>query len=133
MNPADEVITRCLEEIDANFVKAIDIVTSMNKTIKNISTNMKELDACSQVEFDGYFEYRTGLPFSICVEDLRARDLALYLIFISKYHIARVYRYIGSDGRRERDRYQNSLFCAQRREFRFILEVHVSPSHYTHI
>lgn len=87
MNPADEVITRCLEEIDANFVKAIDIVTSMNKTIKNISTNMKELDACSQVEFDySCFEYRTGLPFSICVEDLREMELALYL-FLYQYDI----------------------------------------------
>lgn len=60
MNPTDEVITRYLEEIDANFVKAIDIVTSMNKTIKNISTNMRELDACSQVVFGSGIESRTG-------------------------------------------------------------------------
>ena len=69
MNPTDEVITRYLEEIDSNFVKAIDIVTSMSKTIKSISMNMKELNACSQVN-PGCFTLgsRIGLHFSISVE-----------------------------------------------------------------
>ena len=54
MNSVDENITRCLEEIDSNFVKAIDIVTTMSKSVKGIATNMKELEACSQVGFSSF-------------------------------------------------------------------------------
>lgn len=49
MSSVDESITRCLEEIDANFVKAIDIVASMSRNVKGISLNLKEMNAASQV------------------------------------------------------------------------------------
>lgn len=49
MNSVDENITRCLEEIDANFVKAIDIVSSISRSVKGISLNLKEMDSASQV------------------------------------------------------------------------------------
>ena len=48
MSSVDESITRCLEEIDANFVKAIDIVASMSRNVKGISLNLKEMNAASQ-------------------------------------------------------------------------------------
>lgn len=51
MNSVDEQITHYLEEIDASFVKALDIVGSMNKHIKAIAMNMKELDEYSKVDF----------------------------------------------------------------------------------
>lgn len=50
MDSIDENITHCLQEIDANFVKAIDIIGSMSKSIKEIANNMKELDECSKVK-----------------------------------------------------------------------------------
>ena len=49
MNSVDENITRCLEEIDANFVKAIDIVSSISRSVKGISLNLKEMNNASQV------------------------------------------------------------------------------------
>ena len=51
MNSVDQQITHYLEEIDASFVKALDIVGSMNKHIKAIAMNMKELDEYSKVDF----------------------------------------------------------------------------------
>lgn len=52
MDSIDENITHCLEEIDANIVKAIDIIGSMSKSIKEITNNMKELDECSKVKIE---------------------------------------------------------------------------------
>ena len=49
MNSVDENITRCLEEIDANFVKAIDIVSSISRSVKGISLNLKEMNNASQM------------------------------------------------------------------------------------
>lgn len=51
MSSVDESITHCLEEIDSNFVKAIDIVASINKSIKVIAANVREMDTHSQVWF----------------------------------------------------------------------------------
>lgn len=56
MNSVDEQITHYLEEIDASFVKALDIVGSMNKHIKAIAMNMKELDEYSKVGFIDYYK-----------------------------------------------------------------------------
>ena len=79
MNPTDEVITRYLEEIDSNFVKAIDIVTSMSKTIKSISMNMKELNACSQVIPNCFASgSRIGSHFSIFAEVLSKKRVLPY-------------------------------------------------------
>ncbi|KAK8827695.1 hypothetical protein WA577_007242 [Blastocystis sp. JDR] len=52
MNSVDENITRCLEEIDANFVKAIDIVSSISRSVKGISLNLKEMNNASQQWLD---------------------------------------------------------------------------------
>lgn len=49
MSSVDERITYCLEEIDNNFVKAIDIVSSMTRSIKTIASNMREMDSHSRV------------------------------------------------------------------------------------
>ena len=49
MSSVDENITHCLEEIESNFVKAIEIVASIKRSIRVISANMRELDAHSQV------------------------------------------------------------------------------------
>lgn len=57
MNSVDENITHCLEEIDANLVRAIDIVGSMKKSVKEISKNLKEIDECSKVSNSVYFSF----------------------------------------------------------------------------
>ena len=51
MSAVDNSIIHCLEEIDARFVKAIDIVGSMRKSVKEIASNMKQLDEYSKVVF----------------------------------------------------------------------------------
>lgn len=49
MSSVDENITHCLEQIDSAFVQAIDVVSSISKSIKVISSNMRELDMHSRV------------------------------------------------------------------------------------
>ena len=51
MSSVDESITHCLEEIESNFVKSIEIVASIKRSIRVISANMRELDTHSQVWF----------------------------------------------------------------------------------
>lgn len=68
MSSIDENITYCLQEIDANLVKAIDVVGTMKKSIKEIAKNLKELDECSKVCFDSSFLIiSNGIHSLVCV------------------------------------------------------------------
>ena len=49
MSSVDESITHCLEQIDSTFVKAIDVVASISKSVKSISSNMREMEMHSRV------------------------------------------------------------------------------------
>lgn len=81
MNSVDENITRCLEEIDANFVKAIDIVSSISRSVKGIALNLKEMDSASQVSaFTIFIMHSNGWVFSTFVVIL-AVHLSLFFAF----------------------------------------------------
>lgn len=74
MSSVDERITYCLEEIDNNFVKAIDIVSSMTRSIKTIASNMREMDSHSRVLCIVWDEpNRRGLLYSTHVKCHRSR------------------------------------------------------------
>ena len=52
MSSVDENITHCLEQIDSTFVKAIDVVASISKSVKSISSNMREMEMHSRVRME---------------------------------------------------------------------------------
>ena len=81
MNSVDEQITHYLEEIDASFVKALDIVGSMNKHIKAIAMNMKELDEYSKVGFIDYYKKQTWYTFFNLCNPPNNNSTTVYLIY----------------------------------------------------
>lgn len=81
MNSVDEQITHYLEEIDASFVKALDIVGSMNKHIKAIAMNMKELDEYSKVDFIDSSKKQTWYTFFNLCNPPNNNSTTVYLIY----------------------------------------------------
>ena len=81
MNSVDEQITHYLEEIDASFVKALVIVGSMNKHIKAIAMNMKELDEYSKVDFIDSSKKQTWYTFFNLCNPPNNNSTTVYLIY----------------------------------------------------
>lgn len=81
MNSVDEQITHYLEEIDASFVKALDIVGSMNKHIKAIAMNMKELDEYSKVGFIDSSKKQTWYTFFNLCNPPNNNSTTVYFIY----------------------------------------------------